>query len=81
MSPVESSALKYNYISKNQYTDLIAVEIDRDKIVIENISEPQRSQILFINTRVYINNYNLKVTAKEIFLGLYFLLTIADQII
>ena len=78
MSPVESSALKYNYINKNQYTDSIAVEINRDKIIIENILEPQRSQILFIDIRVYINNYNLKITTKKIFLRLYFLSTIAD---
>ena len=78
MSPVENSALKYNYINKSQYTDLIAIKIDRDKIIIKNILEPQRSQVLFIDTRVYINNYNLKITVGKIFFGLYFLSTIID---
>ena len=78
MSPVENSALKYNYIDRSQYTDSIAVKIDRDKIIIENILEPQRSQILFIDIRVYINNYNLKITAEGIFLELYLLSTIID---
>ena len=81
MSPVESSALEHNYIGRSQYTDSIAVGIDRDGIVMENVSEPQRSQVLLVDARACISGCNLKVTAGGMFLGLYLLSTIADQVI
>ena len=40
MSPVKNSVLEYNYINRSQYTDLIAIKINRDKIIIKNILEP-----------------------------------------